>query len=122
MGAPLVLTHFGCPVTRAMSTIGGKWKLFIVYHLMGGTRRFGELRRLMPDVTQQMLTAQLRELEADGVIDRKVYPVVPPRVEYTLTPLGQELRAVTDALSMWGARLDVAPRTEQDPLIDLKAV
>lgn len=108
----LVLTHVGCPVTQAMSAIGGKWKLFIVYHLMSGTQRFSELRRLMPDVTQQMLTAQLRELEADGVIARKVYPVVPPRVEYTLTPLGQELRSVTDALSTWGARLQDLPRSD----------
>jgi DNA-binding HxlR family transcriptional regulator len=88
-----------------MSAIGGKWKLFILYHLMGGTRRFGELRRLIPDVTQQMLTAQLRELEADGLVSRTVYPVVPPKVEYSLTPLGAELRAVTDALMAWGERL-----------------
>ncbi len=107
-----VLTHDGCPVTQAMSAIGGKWKLFIVYHLMDGTRRFSELRRLMPDVTQQMLTAQLRELEAEGVVARKVYPVVPPRVEYSLTPLGQDLRAVTDALSDWGARLARTPNQE----------
>lgn len=105
MDAALPLTQLGCPVTRAMAAIGGKWKLFILYHLMGGTRRFGELRRLIPDVTQQMLTAQLRELEADGLITRTVYPVVPPKVEYSLTPLGCELRPVTDALLEWGARL-----------------
>lgn len=99
------LTPLGCPVTRAMATIGGKWKLFIVYHLMGGTRRFGELRRLIPDVTQQMLTAQLRELEADGLVARKVHAVVPPRVDYSLTPLGEDLRGVTDALMVWGSRL-----------------
>ena len=93
-----------------MSVIGGKWKLFILYHLMGGTRRFGELRRLIPDVTQQMLTAQLRELEADGLVTRTVYPVVPPRVEYALTPLGQDLRAVTDALMAWGEKVTPARR------------
>lgn len=105
MKLPPPLTLLGCPVTRAMSVIGGKWKLFIVYQLMGGTRRFGELRRLIPDVTQQMLTAQLRELEADGLISRTVFPVVPPRVDYSLTPLGENLRGVTDALMAWGARL-----------------
>lgn len=105
----LPLTPLGCPVTRAMSAIGGKWKLFIIFHLMGGTRRFGELRRLIPDVTQQMLTAQLRELEADGLVARKVHAVVPPRVDYSLTPLGEELRAVTDALLAWGKRLPGAP-------------
>lgn len=99
------LTPLGCPVTRAMSAIGGKWKLFIIYHLMGGTRRFGELRRLIPDVTQQMLTAQLRELEADGLVLRKVHPVVPPHVDYSLTPLGNQLRAVTDALLTFGEHL-----------------
>jgi DNA-binding HxlR family transcriptional regulator len=88
-----------------MSAIGGKWKLFIIYHLMGGTRRFGELRRLIPDVTQQMLTAQLRELEADGLVLRKVHPVVPPHVDYSLTPLGNQLRAVTDALLAFGEQL-----------------
>lgn len=102
------MTPLSCPVTRALSVISGKWKLFIVFHLMGGTRRFGELRRLIPAVTQQMLTAQLRELEADGLVARKVYPVVPPRVEYSLTPLGEALRAVTDALMVWGERLPEA--------------
>jgi DNA-binding HxlR family transcriptional regulator len=100
-----ILTPQGCPVTRAMSVIGGKWKLFIIFHLMGGTRRFGELRRLIPDVTQQMLTAQLRELEADGLVQRTVYPVVPPHVDYSLTPLGQQIRGVTDALMDFGDRL-----------------
>lgn len=99
------MTIDGCPVTRALQVIGGKWKLFILFHLMGGTRRFGELRRLVPGVTQQMLTAQLRELEADGLVLRKVHPVVPPHVDYSLTPLGQEMRAVTDALLAWGEQL-----------------
>lgn len=85
--------------------LGGKWKLHIVFHLMKGTKRFSELRRAIPDVTQQMLTAQLRELEADGVIARTVYPVVPPKVEYALTVLGAKLRTVTDALENWGSGL-----------------
>lgn len=101
----LPATEDACPVTRAVSVIGGKWKLFIVYHLLGGTCRFSELQRRIPGITQQMLTAQLRELEADGVVSRKVYAQVPPKVEYSLTPLGVELEALTDQLSAWGSRL-----------------
>lgn len=103
-----------CPVTRAVGVLGGKWKLHIVFHLMTGTKRFSELRRAIPQVTQQMLTMQLRELEGDGIISRTVYPVIPPKVEYALTPLGAKLKAVTDALGDWGQglpaeqRLDVA--------------
>jgi DNA-binding HxlR family transcriptional regulator len=94
-----------CPVTRAVGALGGKWKLHIIFQLMQGTRRFGELHRSVPGVTQQMLTAQLRELEADGIVDRKIYPQVPPKVEYSLTPLGSKLKAVTDALTDWGQEL-----------------
>jgi len=106
--APLESQEFterSCPVTRAVHVIGGKWKLFIVFHLMDGTRRFGELRRLIPGITQQMLTAQLRELEADGIVDRRVYAEVPPKVEYSLTTVGQGLRSVTQQLFEWGETL-----------------
>jgi DNA-binding HxlR family transcriptional regulator len=105
------MTEDSCPVTRAVRVIGGKWKLFIVYHLMGGTRRFGELQRLLPGITQQMLTAQLRELEADGVVHRKVYAQVPPKVEYSLTALGRELEALTNRLAEWGQQV---PRRLQE--------
>ncbi|KQW79418.1 HxlR family transcriptional regulator [Devosia sp. Root413D1] len=105
-----------CPVTRAVSALGGKWKLHIVFHLMPGTKRFSELRRAIPDVTQQMLTAQLRELEAGGIVTRTVYPVVPPKVEYSLTPLGAKLRSVTDALEIWGRDLPAVPRQQGDKL------
>lgn len=108
--APMTLE--ACPVTRALSAIGGKWKLFIVFHLMSGTKRFGELKRRMPDVTQQMLTMQLRELEADGIVHREVFAVVPPKVEYSLTPLGQRLEAVTRDLAEWGAGLPRVARSE----------
>jgi DNA-binding HxlR family transcriptional regulator len=101
-----------CPVTRAMDVLGGKWKLFIVHALMGGTRRFGEMRRLLPGVTQQMLTAQLRELEADGVISRKVYAQVPPKVEYSLTALGWGLEELVRHLAKWGEQLP-QPRDRQ---------
>lgn len=106
--APLESREFterNCPVTRAVHVIGGKWKLFIVFHLMDGTRRFGELRRLIPGITQQMLTAQLRELEADGIVSRKVYAEVPPKVEYSLTTVGHGLRSVTQRLHAWGETL-----------------
>lgn len=81
---------------------------------MRGTMRFSELRRAIPDVTQQMLTAQLRELESDGIIRRTVYPVVPPKVEYSLTPLGAKLKMVTDALEDWGRGLPALSGHEID--------
>lgn len=98
-------TEDSCSVTRAVRVIGGKWKLFIIYHLMDGTRRFGELQRLLSGITQQMLTAQLRELEVDGLVHRKVYAQVPPKVEYSLTPVGKALEAVTRELATWGERV-----------------
>ena len=103
-----------CPVTRAMQALGGKWKLHIVFHLMKGTMRFGALQRAVPNVTQQMLTSQLRELEQDGIVLRKVYAQVPPKVEYSLTPLGEKLRALTEALADWGQNLpDVSLEAER---------
>ncbi len=94
-----------CPVTRAVQALGGKWKLHIVFHLLKGTQRFGALQRAVPGVTQQMLTAQLRELEKDNIITRKVYAQVPPKVEYSLTPLGEKLRPLTETLADWGQHL-----------------
>lgn len=93
----------GCPVEAALGLIGGKWKGIALYHLLrGGTLRFNAIRRLMPGVTQRMLTTQLRELEADGLILRVVYPEVPPRVEYSLTEKGRALEPVIMALKAWG--------------------
>ena len=97
-----------CPVTRAVQALGGKWKLHIVFHLMKGTHRFGALQRAVPGVTQQMLTAQLRELEKDNIIIRKIYAQVPPKVEYSLTPLGEKLRPLTETLADWGKHLPTA--------------
>ena len=82
--------------------IGGKWKVLILYHLVEQTQRFNELRRLLPEITQRMLTLQLRELEEDGLIHREVYPVVPPKVEYSLTDFGRTLLPVIGSMHQWG--------------------
>ena len=92
----------GCSVEATIGLIDGKWKCVILFHLSGRTHRFNEIRRHIPEVTQRMLTNQLRELEADGLIDRKVYAQVPPKVEYSLSPLGRSLEPVLLALKNWG--------------------
>lgn len=95
----------GCPVETTLSFLDGKWKGVILFHLLtAGTLRFSELRRRLQAVTQRMLTKQLRELEEQGLVSRTVYPVVPPRVDYALTPLGQSLRPVIMVLEQWGSR------------------
>ncbi|HEY0329233.1 MAG TPA: helix-turn-helix domain-containing protein [Rhodopseudomonas sp.] len=92
----------GCPVEVTLDLIDGKWKGVILYHLQEGRLRFGELRKKMPGITQRMLTKQLRALEQDGLISRKVFAEVPPRVEYALSETGLRLRPVIDALKRWG--------------------
>lgn len=92
----------GCPVEATLDLIGGKWKGVILYHLAAGTLRFGELQRRLGGITPRMLTRQLRELEADGLILRTVHPVVPPHVDYALTADGESLRPVIAALYDWG--------------------
>ena len=92
----------GCAVEATLQLIDGKWKGVILYHLLDETLRFNEIRRKLASVTQRMLTNQLRELESDGLVSRKVYPEVPPRVEYSLTELGQSLRPVLMTLKAWG--------------------
>ena len=91
-----------CPVEVTLSIVGGKWKLQIVYCLLNGTKRFGQLRRLIPGATQQMLTLQLRELEQAGIIRRQVYAQVPPKVEYSLTELGRSLEPMVYQVASWG--------------------
>jgi len=93
-----------CPIEATLGVIGGRWKAAVLFQLRSGTKRFGELRRLLPNVTQRMLTLQLRELEADGLVQRTVYAEVPPRVEYTITPWGASLEPVLLAMCEWGAR------------------
>ncbi len=92
----------GCAVEAAIGLIDGKWKSVILFHLMSGTLRFNEIHRQIANVTPRMLTNQLRELEADGLIDRKVYAQVPPKVEYSLSPLGCSMEPVLSALKLWG--------------------
>ncbi|MBN3751465.1 helix-turn-helix transcriptional regulator [Paraburkholderia sp. Tr-20389] len=92
----------GCAVEVTLSVIGGLWKPVILFHLLNEKKRFMELTRLMPNTTQRMLTLQLRELEADGIVTRHVYPQVPPKVEYELTPLGKTLEPVLIGLREWG--------------------
>jgi DNA-binding HxlR family transcriptional regulator len=96
--------HPACAVEAALELIGGKWKGVVLYHLLSGTKRFNELRHLIPSVTQRMLTKQLRELEENGLIKRKVYPVVPPKVEYSLTNSGLSLEEILLALRAWGKK------------------
>ncbi len=92
----------GCSVEATLSVIGGTWKPVILFYLVSRTRRFMELTRLIPNATQSMLTSQLRELEADGVVVRHVYPEVPPKVEYRLSELGRTLVPVLLAMRDWG--------------------
>ena len=91
-----------CPVETTLTLISDKWKVLILRDLTNGTMRFGELKKSIGHVTQKVLTAQLRQMEASGLLTRKVYAEVPPRVEYTLTELGYSLKPVMDARWKWG--------------------
>lgn len=101
----------GCAVEATLRLIDGKWKGVILYHLLEGTLRFSELRRRLTSVTQRMLTTQLREMEADGLITRTVYAQVPPKVEYSLTARGRSLEPVIRALKTWGDLYAAVPDT-----------
>jgi DNA-binding HxlR family transcriptional regulator len=93
---------YNCPVEAAIDVIGGKWKTLILWWLQQGTHRFAELRRLIPAITEKMLIQQLRELEADGIVARQVYPTVPPKVEYSLTKYGRSLERALQTICDWG--------------------
>ncbi len=112
-----------CPAESTLRVIGGRWKILILWHLFQEVKRFSELRRELESIThqgvahkgitQKMLTEQLREMERDGIIYRKVYPQVPPKVEYSLTPLGESLKPVVDAMCVWGQQRDKLLEAEQ---------
>ena len=91
-----------CPVETTLMLIGNKWTVLILRDLLSGTMRFGELKKSIGNVSQKVLTAQLRDMEKNGLVNRKVYAQVPPRVEYSLTELGQSLKPILDAMQTWG--------------------
>ena len=99
-----------CPVETTLTMISDKWKVLILRDLLTGTKRFGELKKSIGHVTQKVLTAQLRQMEASGLLTRKVYAEVPPRVEYSLTELGRSLRPILDAMWAWGEAYKVKNR------------
>lgn len=108
----------GCDVEATLSVIGGRWKPVLVCHLLGGRKRFGELRRLTPNATERMIALQLRELEADGVVSRHVYAEVPPRVEYELTEFGRSLEQILTLMQEWGREFKarrLAEESEGEP-------
>ena len=96
--------EYFCPVKLTTNVIGGKWKPLILFYLEGGTLRFGELQKLIPGMTKKMLTQHLRDLERDEVVRRKVYAVVPPKVEYSLTRHGESLKPILKLMSAWGTK------------------
>ena len=103
-----------CPVAATLHVIGGKWVPLILFQLKDGPRRFNALRRLIPGITQRMLTLQLRGLEHDGVVARKVFETVPPHVEYSLTPSGQTLAPIIEAMEVWGTERLAAKHCDRE--------
>lgn len=91
-----------CPVTATMGVIGGKWKLLILHLISNDINRFGKMSMILKDISKQMLTTQLRELENDGIVERKIYAEIPPRVEYFLTPKGKTLQPIIRLMASWG--------------------
>lgn len=91
-----------CPAEKTAKLIGGRWKIVILWYLFQGVKRFSELQRALTGVTQKVLTQQLRDMERDGIVARTVYAQVPPRVEYSVTPLGMSLKPVVEAMHRWG--------------------
>ena len=98
----VISSPYQCPVTAAMQVIGGKWRIIILWAVGNNVNRFGMLQRAIPGITKKMLTTELRALEEAGLISRTVFPVVPPKVEYAVTPLGKTLRPALEALGVWG--------------------
>ncbi len=107
-----------CPLSLGVKMISGKWKLFILNALKNGPKRYGELRRICGNITEKMLTNQLKELQRDGLINRKVYPQVPPKVEYSFTEIGEKLCFIFDPLYEWGVEYIKEVIPEQSYLLD----
>ena len=107
----------GCDVEATLSVIGGRWKPVLICRLLSGPKRFSELCRLAPNATERMITAQLRELEADGVIARQVYAEIPPRVEYTVTEYGKSLHSIISAMQVWGSEFKARKFAEEDAIL-----
>ncbi|HME81421.1 MAG TPA: helix-turn-helix domain-containing protein [Candidatus Eremiobacteraceae bacterium] len=101
-------TKLACPIQRTMAMIADKWKVIVIYNLGQRTMRFGELQRALEGITPKVLTRQLRDLEGDGLVSRRVHAEIPPRVEYSLTPLGRELLPILDQLHDWATRNSVS--------------
>lgn len=95
-----------CPVETTLEAIGGRWKVLVIYYLLDGAKRFGELTRLLKGISARTLTKQLRELEQSGIIERVVYPQIPPKVEYSLSSSGKNLQPILDAMHAWGEELE----------------
>ncbi len=108
-----------CPVALTLGLIGGKHKSLILWNLLEGTMRYSDLRRAIPEATPKMLTQQLRELERDGLVDRTVYAVVPPKVEYRLTPMGRSIEPILTAMYRWGS-LYLEKQHQQKPCCSMK--
>ena len=114
MSATTEKTLPACPVETTLTLISDKWKVLILRDLMPGTKRFGELKKSIGHVSQKVLTSQLRQMEESGLLTRKVYAEVPPRVEYTLTGLGCSLKPIMDAMWTWGEQYQEQVRKCQD--------
>lgn len=98
----MISAHKTCYMQKTMSIIGGKWKVLILWHLSIQTHRFGQLKKIIPGITQKMLTQQLRELESEKLLHRKIFPVIPPKVEYSLTEEGRSLKPILKSMCHWG--------------------
>lgn len=104
----------GCPVSATLKIVGGKWKPLILYFISVDVNRFGQLQKMIPDCSKRMMTTQLRELETDGIINRKVFAEVPPKVIYSLTEKGESLRPIFRELSKWGIKNALEPKLEKE--------
>ncbi len=101
-----------CPVEITLALIGDKWKILILRDLTNGTKRFGELKKSLEGISQKVLTSNLRQMEENGLVNREVYPVVPPKVEYSLTSLGKSLEPIIGALATWGLTYKATMQTD----------